>query len=45
MEIIKREAPREAALCEQAILKGIAEFTQSMLQTDDITLVVVEKSL
>ncbi len=45
MEIIKREAPAGSRAVEQAILKGIAEFTQSMPQTDDITLVVVEKSL
>jgi serine phosphatase RsbU (regulator of sigma subunit) len=30
---------------EQRILKDIADFTQSMPQTDDITFVVVEKSL
>lgn len=45
LEIIQREAPAGSRAVEQAILKGIANFTQSMPQTDDITLVVVEKSL
>jgi serine phosphatase RsbU (regulator of sigma subunit) len=44
MEIIQREAPGGSRAVEQTILKGIADFTQSMPQTDDITLVVVEKS-
>jgi serine phosphatase RsbU (regulator of sigma subunit) len=45
LEIIQREAPAGSRAVEQTILKGIADFTQSMPQTDDITLVVVEKSL
>jgi serine phosphatase RsbU (regulator of sigma subunit) len=45
LEIIQREAPAGSRAVEQTILKGIAEFTQNMPQTDDITLVVVEKSL
>ena len=42
--IIQREAPAGGCAVEQAILKGIANFTQAMQQTDDITFVVVEKS-
>src|SRR5665213_3024781 len=45
LEIIQREAPAGSRAVERTILKGIAEFTQNMPQTDDITLVVVEKSL
>jgi sigma-B regulation protein RsbU (phosphoserine phosphatase) len=45
LEIIQREAPAGSRAVEQTILKGIADFTQGMPQTDDITLVVVEKSL
>ncbi len=45
LEIIRREAPAGSRAVEQKILKGIADFTQSMPQTDDITFVVVEKSL
>ena len=44
LEIIQREAPAGGFAVEQAILKGIANFTQAMPQTDDITFVVVEKS-
>jgi len=44
LEIIRREAPAGSRVVEQKILKGIADFTQSMPQTDDITFVVVEKS-
>ncbi len=45
LEIIQREAPAGSRAVEQTILKSMADFTQSMPQTDDITLVVVEKSL
>jgi serine phosphatase RsbU (regulator of sigma subunit) len=45
LEIIQREAPAGSRAVEHAILEGIADFTQSMPQTDDITFVVVEKSL
>lgn len=45
LEIIQREAPAGSRAVEQTILKGIADFTQSTPQTDDITFVVVEKSL
>jgi sigma-B regulation protein RsbU (phosphoserine phosphatase) len=45
LEIIKRQAPAGSRAVERAILEGIAEFTQNMPQTDDITFVVVEKSL
>jgi serine phosphatase RsbU (regulator of sigma subunit) len=43
--IVRREAPAGSRAVEKAILKGIAEFTQGMPQTDDITFVVVEKLL
>ena len=45
LEIIQREAPAGSLAVEQTILKGIADFTQSTPQTDDITFMVVEKSL
>jgi len=45
LEIIQREAPAGSRAVEQRILKGIADFTQSTPQTDDITFMVVEKSL
>ena len=45
LEIIQQEAPSGSHAIEQAILKAIEEFTQGMPQTDDITFVVVEKSL
>jgi len=45
LEIIRREAPAGSRAVEQTILKGIADFTQSTPQTDDITFMVVEKSL
>jgi sigma-B regulation protein RsbU (phosphoserine phosphatase) len=44
LEILRREAPAGSHAVKQTILKGIADFTQNMPQTDDITLVVVEKS-
>lgn len=45
LEIIQREAPAGSRAVEQTILKGIADFTQSTPQVDDITFMVVEKSL
>jgi len=45
LEIIRQEAPAGSRAVEQSILKNIADFTQSTPQTDDITFVVVEKSL
>ena len=45
LEIIQGEAPAGSRAVEQRILKGIADFTQSTPQTDDITFMVVEKSL
>ena len=44
LEIIQREAPSGGRAVEQRFLKAIEDFTQGMLQTDDITFVVVEKS-
>ena len=44
LEIIQREAPSRGRALEQTFLKAIEDFTQGMLQTDDITFVVVEKS-
>jgi len=43
LEIIRREAPSGSDAIQQGILKAIADFTQDMAQTDDITFVVVEK--
>jgi sigma-B regulation protein RsbU (phosphoserine phosphatase) len=45
LEIIRQESPAGSRAVEQAILKGIADFTQSTPQTDDITFMVIEKSL
>ena len=45
LEIIQRQAPEGCRAVEQTILKAIADFTLSMPQTDDITFMVVEKSL
>jgi sigma-B regulation protein RsbU (phosphoserine phosphatase) len=45
LDIIQREAPAGSRAVEQRILKSIADFTQSTPQTDDITFVVVEKSV
>jgi serine phosphatase RsbU (regulator of sigma subunit) len=42
-EIIRREAHLGSQAVEQAFLKAVADFTQGMPQTDDITFVVVEK--
>jgi len=44
LEIIRRQGPAGSRAVEETILKGIADFTQNMPQTDDITLVVIEKS-
>jgi sigma-B regulation protein RsbU (phosphoserine phosphatase) len=44
LEIIQREAPSRGRAVEQGFLKAIEDFTEGMLQTDDITFVVVEKS-
>jgi len=44
LEIIQREALAGSRAVEQAILKDVADFTQAMPQTDDITFLVVEKS-
>ena len=43
LRIIRQEAPSGSHALEQKFLKAIAEFTQGMPQTDDITFVVVEK--
>jgi serine phosphatase RsbU (regulator of sigma subunit) len=44
LEIIRQEAPSGSHAVEQKLLKSIEDFTQGILQTDDITFVVVEKS-
>jgi serine phosphatase RsbU (regulator of sigma subunit) len=44
LEIIRREAPSGSLTLEQGILKSIEEFTQGMLQTDDITFLIVERT-
>jgi serine phosphatase RsbU (regulator of sigma subunit) len=43
MEIIRREAPSGTLAVEQSLLNALGSFTQSTMQTDDITFVVVEK--
>jgi len=43
LELIRQEAPSGSHTLEQKLLNDIAEFTQGMPQTDDITFVVVEK--
>jgi serine phosphatase RsbU (regulator of sigma subunit) len=43
LKIIRQEAPMGSQALNQKLLKAIADFTQGMPQTDDITLVVVEK--
>jgi serine phosphatase RsbU (regulator of sigma subunit) len=42
-EIIRREARLGSQAVEDAFLKAVADFTQGVPQTDDITFVVVEK--
>lgn len=42
-EIVLREAPSGSRAVETALLKAIEDFMEGVLQTDDITLVVVEK--
>jgi sigma-B regulation protein RsbU (phosphoserine phosphatase) len=43
LQLIRQEAPSGSRALEQKLLHAIEEFTQGMPQTDDITLVVVEK--
>jgi serine phosphatase RsbU (regulator of sigma subunit) len=43
LQIIQQEAPSGSRAIEQKLLKAIEEFTQGMPQTDDITLMIVEK--
>jgi serine phosphatase RsbU (regulator of sigma subunit) len=43
LTLIRQEAPSGSQALNQTLLKAIDEFTQGMPQTDDITLVVVEK--
>jgi serine phosphatase RsbU (regulator of sigma subunit) len=43
LQIIRQEAPSGSYAIEQELLKAVAEFTQGMPQSDDITFVVVEK--
>jgi sigma-B regulation protein RsbU (phosphoserine phosphatase) len=43
LQIIRQEAPSGSHAIEQELLKAVAEFTQGVPQTDDITFVVVEK--
>jgi len=43
LKIIRQEAPTGSHALEQKFLKAIEEFTQGMPQTDDITLVVVQR--
>jgi serine phosphatase RsbU (regulator of sigma subunit) len=43
LEIIRREAPRGSQAVEMEFLKAIAEFTDGIPQTDDVTFAIVEK--
>jgi serine phosphatase RsbU (regulator of sigma subunit) len=43
MEIVRQEAPSGSHALKETLLKAIEKFTQGTPQTDDITLVVVEK--
>ena len=43
LEIIRQEGPSGSSAIEQSLLKSLESFTHGMPQTDDITLVVVEK--
>jgi len=43
LQTIRREAPLGSEALHRTLLKTIDEFTQGMPQTDDVTLVVVEK--
>jgi len=42
-DIIRKEAPAGGQALEQAILEAVAEYTQGMPQTDDITFLIVER--
>ena len=44
LDIIRQEAHAGSHAVEQRLLKDIADFTQGMPQTDDITFLVVEKN-
>jgi sigma-B regulation protein RsbU (phosphoserine phosphatase) len=44
LNLIRQEAPLGSCVLVAKLLQAIEEFTQGMLQTDDITFVVVEKS-
>jgi sigma-B regulation protein RsbU (phosphoserine phosphatase) len=43
-DIIRREANRGAQFLEQTLLEAVQTFTQGRSQTDDITLMIVEKT-
>jgi len=43
MDIIRKDAPGGAELLEKKLLDAIQSFTQGRSQTDDITLMIVEK--
>lgn len=43
LDIIRDKAPRGSRALEERLLKTIDEFTQDTPQTDDITLLIVEK--
>jgi serine phosphatase RsbU (regulator of sigma subunit) len=45
LEIIRQAGPLGSPAVEQNILRAIEDFTEGMPQTDDITLVLVEKHL
>jgi serine phosphatase RsbU (regulator of sigma subunit) len=43
VQVIRSESPAGGCVLKQKLLQSIAEFTEGMPQTDDITLVIVEK--
>ena len=43
LEVIRRDAPAGSGAVEKGLLQAIAEFTEEIPQTDDITFLVIEK--
>jgi phosphoserine phosphatase RsbU/P len=43
LEVIRRDAPTGSPAVEKGLLQAIAEFTEGIPQTDDITFLVIEK--
>lgn len=43
IELIRENAPRGCANLEESILRSIDDFTEGMSQTDDMTMIIVQK--